>query len=233
LVLSKVDESLSYLNISKQKKLPLQSRKKFMNIILGSASPRRAELFKQMNLTFSIDPSNIEETIDHSLTPENLVVSLASQKGSDVSQRHKNSLVIAADTLVWLNEEILGKPSDELEAKSMLRNLSNKTHDVYSGVWAGLMNEKGKVNESFSFSERTKVTFSALTEEEIDFYVATGSPMDKAGAYGIQDDYGALFVQQINGDYYNVVGFPINAFYQNLRRYMPKIHTSLFLNQHA
>lgn len=204
-----------------------------MNIILGSASPRRAALLNQMNLTFSVDPSHIEEVIDHSLPPSKLVESLAEQKGLSVSVRHHDALIIAADTLVWMGKHILGKPENEEDAKAMLRKLSAKTHDVYSGIWTGLINESGILEKSFSISERTKVTFSALTDEEIEHYVATGSPLDKAGAYGIQDDYGSIFVQQITGDYYNVVGFPVHSFYQNLRKHMPDVHKSIFLAEHA
>jgi septum formation protein len=204
-----------------------------MDIILASASPRRAELFRQMNLTFITDPSDVDEDGFGDLDPEMLVKQLSSLKGEDVAKRHKDALVIAADTIVCLDDQILGKPASEEEASEMLNRLSGQTHEVYSGVWVGNTDANANIIFSFSFSERTKVTFSALSQGEIDYYVAGGSPMDKAGAYGIQDDFGALFVEKIEGDYYNVVGFPMNAFYQNLRTLMPGIHQTIFFGTDA
>lgn len=199
-----------------------------MKIVLASASPRRAQLFRQMNLEFIIDPSDITEKIDEALSPSEIVASLASQKGLDVSSKHNNSFIVAADTIVVSEDNILGKPTSTGEAAAMLSSLSGKTHEVYSGVWAAKTGSDGTVDSYFSFSERTKVTFSPLTQEEIDVYVQTGSPMDKAGGYGIQDDAGALFIREINGDYYNVVGFPMNAFYQKLKSAMPEIFQRIF-----
>ncbi|PWN07139.1 Maf family protein [Rhodohalobacter mucosus] len=201
-----------------------------MKIILASASPRRAQLFRQMNLEFETDPSGLDEVIDPALAPSDIVISLAEQKGRDVSARHQNSLVIAADTIVVAGSDILGKPVSEKEAAEMLSGLSGSTHEVFSGVWAGTLGHNGAIEYSFSLFERTKVTFSPLTQEEIAFYVQTGSPMDKAGAYGIQDDLGALFIREISGDYYNVVGFPMNAFYQKLKAEMPAVHKEIFLH---
>jgi septum formation protein len=204
-----------------------------MKIILASASPRRATLLKQLNIDFEADPSTIDEITEPGQMPSNLVEVLSELKGRDVAERHKSSLVIAADTIVCYKDQILGKPADESEARSMLTMLSDNTHDVYSGVWIGLTNGSAIIEHSFSFSERTKVTFSSLSESEINFYIAGGSPMDKAGAYGIQDDFGALFVKSIEGDYYNVVGFPLNAFYRNLRNELPHIHETVFFGKHA
>ncbi len=203
-----------------------------MKIILASASPRRAVLFNQMKLSFTVDSSSIVEIVDESLPPSRIVQSLAKQKGEDVAKRHKNAFVVAADTIVCLNDLILGKPESPEKAVRMLNKLSNNTHDVYSGVWAGLTDSNSNLTTSFSFYERTKVTFSALTEQEIDHYVESGSPMDKAGAYGIQDDRGSLFVKKIDGDFYNVVGFPVHSFYQNLKLLMPHIHQTLFFESY-
>lgn len=199
-----------------------------MKVVLASSSPRRALLFKQIGLSFTIDPSNVDETVSEHLPPNEIVQFLASRKGLDVAKRHNHSLIIAADTIACLDKHILGKPSDKNEAKEMLFSLSNLTHDVYSGVFVALTSEKGFISQSFTFYERTKVTFSALSEFEVDHYIATGSPFDKAGAYGIQDDLGSLFVKNIDGDFYNVVGFPINAFYQQLKTKLPEIHQNLF-----
>lgn len=199
-----------------------------MKIILASASPRRAQLLKQINLTFTVSPSDIEEVMDENLSPDRLVESLAQQKGNSVLQEHPNSFIIAADTIVTLNGKYLGKPIDENNAETMLRNLSSRTHEVYSGVYLAVTDEKGKSINSHTFSEETKVTFGALEDSEIRKYVATGSPMDKAGSYGIQDDFGAVFVKQIQGDYNNVVGFPLYAFYQKVKLHFPKIFSQLF-----
>ena len=199
-----------------------------MKIILASASPRRAQLLKQINLTFTVSPSHIEEVMDENLSPDRLVESLAQQKGESVLSDHPDSFIIAADTIVTINGKYLGKPTDENDAEAMLQNLSTQTHEVYSGVYLALTNEKGKMLNSRVFSEETKVTFGALEESEIRKYVATGSPMDKAGSYGIQDDFGAVFVKQIHGDYYNVVGFPLHAFYQQVKHHFPKIFSQLF-----
>ena len=201
-----------------------------MKIILASASPRRARLFSQMNLAFETDPSGITEVVDPNLHPSDTVMSLAAQKGQDVAKRHTDALVVAADTIVVVDGAILGKPASSREAANMLESLSGRSHDVFSGVWIARLGQNGTVSSVISFFERTKVTFSSLTQQEIDFYVETGSPMDKAGAYGIQDDLGALFIREISGDYYNVVGFPMNAFYQNLKKEMPDVHKEIFLH---
>lgn len=199
-----------------------------MKVVLASSSPRRALLLKQIGLSFTIEPSNVDETISEQLPPDEIVKLLAQRKGMDIASRHEHTLIIAADTIVCINKKILGKPSNKIEAGTMLAELSNSTHEVFSGVYVALTSEHGLITQSLSFSERTKVTFSALTALEVDHYIATGSPYDKAGAYGIQDDLGALFVKNIEGDYYNVVGFPLNAFYQHLKAKLPEIHQILF-----
>ena len=199
-----------------------------MKIILASASPRRAQLLKQINLTFAISPSDIEEVMDETLSPERLVESLAQQKGESVLSDHPDSFIIAADTIVTINGKYLGKPIDENDAEAMLQQLSANTHEVYSGVFLAVTGQTGKAVNSLTFSEETKVTFGALDRSEILKYIATGSPMDKAGSYGIQDDFGAVFVKKIQGDYNNVVGFPLHAFYQQVKHHFPKIFSQLF-----
>ncbi|MEX0906202.1 MAG: Maf family protein [Balneolaceae bacterium] len=199
-----------------------------MKIILASASPRRKKLLEQINLTFEVCPSPIHEHIDEQLSPAELVQSLAIQKGEDVASKHPNAFIIAADTMVYFKNTFLGKPSDAEEAENMLSQISGKTHKVYSGVYLAETGQDARVKKSFSFSERTNVTFSPLTEQEIKRYIKTGSPFDKAGAYGIQDDMGALFVKRINGDYNNVVGFPLHSFYQNLKSEFPDLIKHFF-----
>lgn len=201
-----------------------------MKIVLASASPRRAQLLKQINLTFTVSPSDIEEAMDENLSPERLVESLAKQKGESVLSDHPDSFIIAADTIVTINGKYLGKPIDKNDAEAMLQKLSTQTHEVYSGVYLALTNEKGINVKSHTFSEETKVTFGALERSEIRKYVESGSPMDKAGSYGIQDDFGAVFVKKIEGDYNNVVGFPLYAFYQQIKLHFPKIFSQLFNN---
>ncbi len=199
-----------------------------MNIILASASPRRAQLLRQLNLRFSISPSASDENTAGHSGPSELVCNLAEMKGRDVAKRHPGSFIIAADTIVWFRNNVLGKPADRQEAKEILRLLSSQTHEVYSGVYCGITGARGEIIDDFTFEQRTKVTFSALTDQEINYYIDTGSPFDKAGAYGIQDDMGSLFVEKIEGDYYNVVGFPLNKFYQQLKLNMPGIHQKIF-----
>lgn len=172
-----------------------------MKIVLASSSPRRRELLKTAGLDFEIDVEGVEEIVQGDCVEE-IVCSLAEQKCSPVALRRPNDCVIGADTVVALNDKILGKPKDREDAKSMLRALSGNEHAVYTGVCIAA---NGKKN---IFCEETKVRFFDLTDEEIEKYVATNEPMDKAGAYGIQG-YGCTLVEGIDGDYFNVVGLPV------------------------
>lgn len=199
-----------------------------MNVVLASASPRRAKLLKQVGIQFKIDPPSINETIEENTKPGTIVKTLSRHKAKNVATRRPNSFIIAADTIVCSGNEILGKPEDEAQAAEYLRRLSGTAHDVYSGVYAGTTNDVHEFTSFISFSERTKVVFSALSELEIEQYITYGQPFDKAGSYGIQDDLGSLFVERIEGDYYNVVGFPLHSFYNHLRKEMPGIHKQLF-----
>jgi len=199
-----------------------------MKVILASASPRRAQLLTQVGIHFEIDPSSIEETFSEDTPPHEVVQLLARHKAEDVAMRHPEQFLIAADTIVCLDNEILGKPNDKDQASEFLQKLSGQTHDVLSGVYAGETDSSGKFRSEISFFERTKVTFSSLTELEIEQYIKYGQPFDKAGSYGIQDDLGSLFVEKINGDYYNVVGFPLHRFYDMMKTKMPDIHKKLF-----
>jgi len=201
-----------------------------MKVILASASPRRAQLLSQAGIDFTIDPSSIQETFSTDKKPSEVVENLARQKAEDVAKRHSDKFLIAADTIVCLDNEILGKPADKNQAFKYLRALSGRTHDVFSGVYAGFTNAFGAFKSHISFFERTKVTFSTLSDVEIEQYINIARPFDKAGSYGIQDDLGCLFIKKIDGDYYNVVGFPLHQFYITLKHEMPDIHKTLFFN---
>lgn len=193
---------------------PLPSPMKFrVPFILASRSPRRSHLLAQLGFDFEVQPSEIDETVSDTVTPVELVRTLAFEKASAVSRARPESLVLAADTIVVLDDIILGKPGDAAEARAMLRSLSDATHTVYSGI--ALIHRASR--RAITGVESTRVTFDALSEEEIEEYVEGGSPMDKAGSYGIQDDRGALFVKRIEGDYYNVVGLPLHRLYRMLR----------------
>lgn len=175
-----------------------------MSIILASASPRRRELLHQMGLQgFQVIPAIGEEEVDPSLAPKELVQQLALHKAAEVAEKaQKDDIIIGADTIVVLDGKILGKPGNSATAFHMLSSLSSRRHMVYTGV-AVLQGDRQMVSV-----EATQVRFCHLTEREILDYIATGEPMDKAGAYGIQGR-GALLVDSIQGDFYNVVGLPI------------------------
>lgn len=197
-------------------------------VILASASPRRKQLFQMMGISADVDPSDIEEIIENDLSPGEVVCSLARQKAHDVAGRHQDRVLVAADTIVVHNNTILGKPASTQEAEEMLDALSNTSHDVLTGVSVLNLEPAGAIRDEVTFFSQTKVTFSPLQHTEIRKYVATGNPMDKAGAYGIQDDYGSLFIKKIEGDYYNVVGFPVNLFYQTLKNEYSNVFKKIF-----
>ncbi len=199
-----------------------------MKIILASQSPRRKKLLEQIGLSFEVIPSSINEDIS-GFEPPAFVEELASQKAQDVARSQHNCLIIGADTIVVLEGEILGKPSNHTEATQMLNRLSGKTHSVFTGVAFIQTEQKSANNRARVFSVETRVTFGTLAPKEIEAYVATNSPMDKAGSYGIQDDWGAVFVEAINGDYNNVVGLPIYKFYQELKSFAPEALKNLVL----
>ena len=175
-----------------------------MDIILASQSPRRRELLERMGVgDFRIVTPDIDEHMDRDLPPQELVGRISLEKALAVQAQEGNTpIIIAADTVVALDGAVLGKPADELEAFKMLSTLSGCRHQVYTGMTV-LRGE-----EKHTISEETTVTFRELSSEEIHRYIATGEPMDKAGAYGIQG-YGALLVEGIQGDYYNVMGLPV------------------------
>lgn len=181
-------------------------------IILASNSPRRKKLLNQLNLNFEILKIEIDESPKNGEKPVRLVKRLASKKLEKAKEKVKEGIIITADTIVVLNGKVINKPVDKKDAAKILKLLSGRTHTVYTGF--AVYNSKRK--KTIVDYEKTLVVFRKMTTAEIKDYIATGSPMDKAGAYGIQDDFGAVFVKKINGCYYNVVGLPLMKLYQNL-----------------
>lgn len=190
-----------------------------MKYILASASPRRRELLTQAGIEYTVIPSEVEERITKAI-PSDVVMELARLKAEDVFNKHGNEdcTVIGADTVVVYRNEILGKPSDEDEACDMLSMLSDRTHQVYTGV--AMVSVKQGKKEVRTFYECTDVTFYPISREEIAAYAATGDPLDKAGSYGIQGPF-AVHIRGIEGDYNNVVGLPIARLYQELKKEAP------------
>ena len=184
-----------------------------MRIILASASPRRAELLGAAGIAFDVVPANVDETPRAGESPEPYVRRLADAKVRDIASRTRDRVVLAADTTVIIDGQMLAKPRDEDDAKRMLYLLSGRVHEVLTAVavYCGSL-MAGPLVEV----ERTEVEFAPLTEFEIDWYVATGEPRDKAGAYAIQG-YASRFVTRIDGSYSNVVGLPIALVYQMLK----------------
>lgn len=180
-------------------------------LILASASPRRRELLRLITDNFTVIPAVGEERPDTSLPPAERVERLARQKAEEVSGKYPEATVIGADTTVFCGEAALGKPKDAADAKRMLSMLSGREHSVITAVAVVQNGRLAKV-----FSEETRVEFYTLSREEIDTYIKSGEPKDKAGAYGIQGK-GALLIKCIKGDYYNVMGLPVGRVYRELR----------------
>jgi septum formation protein len=183
-------------------------------IVLASASPRRKELLEKLGLKFEVDASGCEEKIDSELEPEELVRRISITKAKSVAARHRNAVIIAADTFGVSGKKILGKPHTENEAVKMLQEISGKPHTVVTGFTI-LDTATDKI---VSGTVKTIVYIKKLTPQEIDAYVKTGEPLDKAGAYAIQG-LGAVIVEKIKGDYYNVMGLPLNAVTEALKEF--------------
>lgn len=176
-----------------------------MKIILASQSPRRRELLNKIGIEFEVMVDNSDEVMLEQELPKDNVMRLSLQKAKNVSQLcAKESLIIAADTVVSIDDKILGKPLDELDAKTMLKTLSGRSNTVYTGVTI-IRTTDGKTVSDYV---ATDVKFRNLTDTVIDNYISSGEPMDKAGAYGIQE-LGALLIEGVSGDYFNVVGLPL------------------------
>ncbi len=183
-------------------------------IYLASKSPRRKVLLQQLNLKFKVFSVDCDESLRKNEPFIQAVKRLSLVKLEAAKKIHNDGIIITADTLVVLKNKIIGKPKDKKDAEIILNKLSHSTHKVYTGfsVYNALK------NKTITDYERTLVTFKKLTEKEIKNYVETGSPLDKAGAYGIQDDFGAVFVKKINGCYNNVMGLPLFKLYNALLR---------------
>lgn len=186
-----------------------------MNIILGSQSPRRRELMAGLDIPFTAISIDADETYPASLQARDIPLYISRAKARAYeAQLTSNDLLITADTIVWVDDHMLGKPHDDVQAKQMLRELSGQTHQVYTGV---TFLYQGKYE---SFVDKTDVTFRKLTDAEIDYYVSHYRPLDKAGAYGVQEYIGYIGVTKMEGSYFNVMGFPIGRVYEQLQHYL-------------
>ncbi|MBN2201704.1 septum formation protein Maf [bacterium] len=185
-------------------------------LILASRSPRRAELLRRMGFIFDVMEPDIEENVPERGDPRTLVSALSAGKAEAVLNAVRDGWIVGADTVVVLDGAILEKPASPGHAAEMLSRLSGRTHEVFTGFTL----IQALSGRRCSDTERTAVTFRSLDKWEIDDYVSSGAPMDKAGAYGIQDRSG-LFVDRIEGCFYNVVGFPLTRFYEALKREAP------------
>jgi len=191
--------------------------------ILASASPRRSELLRLADFRFEIIPSTVPEIIRYE-EPSEIVMDISLQKAMDVASKvEEDAVVLGCDTMVFLGEHKMGKPKDEQDAFAMINNLQQKTHQVYSGVTLLFIvntvedNKKVKKIEKMSFYEKTDVVMYPMTEIEIENYIATKEPMDKAGAYAIQGKF-APYIKEIHGDYNNVVGLPLARICMELKK---------------
>ncbi len=183
-------------------------------IILASASPRRKEILEKTGLKFKIDESDYEEKVDPGLKPHELAKFLSREKARHVARRYRNALVIAADTIVVFRGRLFGKPRNEEQAKEMLKAMSGKAHSVITGFT--IIDTAGK--KEISRSVESKVFFKRLSTDEIETYIISGEPLDKAGAYGVQG-LGAVIVKRIEGDFFNVMGLPLNALTESLKKF--------------
>jgi len=179
-------------------------------IVLGSGSPRRAEILSSVGWEFTKSVPEIDETVRDGEAPDAYVQRLADEKAKAVAQMHPDQLVLAADTTVVVDDQILGKPDDLEHAREMLRTLSGRWHDVLTGV---AISHKGQTKVAM---ERTGVKFVEMSDAEIEFLARMGDPLDKAGAYAVQAQ-AALFIESIRGDYWNVVGLPIGLVYRLIK----------------
>jgi septum formation protein len=189
---------------------------KKLRIVLASQSPRRKILLRQIGVLFTTHPSHIPEDFIPGQSARRNAGRIALAKAVEVSKHYKAGVVVGADTIVVVGKRLLAKPSSKADAIRMLRLLSGREHVVITAF--ALVD--CRTGHSVVEVERTKVRFRRIGLDEIKSYVASGSPMDKAGAYGIQDDYGAVFVERVNGCFYNVVGLPLAKFHTTLRAFL-------------
>jgi len=191
----------------------IQSKLKNKNIILASGSPRRQQFLKDLNLNFTIQLKEVEEIYPKHLKGKAIVKYLAKLKSRPFVNLKENDILITADTIVWHEGKMLGKPKTEKDAISMIKSLSGKRHKVYSAVCLK------SANKEIVFSDVTKVIFNELSKEEIVYYVKKFKPLDKAGSYGIQEWIGLIGVKKIKGSYFNVMGFPVHKFYKEILKF--------------
>jgi septum formation protein len=184
------------------------------HILLASASPRRQMLLKESGFKLDIIKIEVEENFDSNLKAQKIPLFLAEKKNKAYSNAlNENQILVTADTIVWCNNEVLNKPLDIHEAREMLKKLSNTTHTVYTAV------SMRKGNEIVSFYDESKVYFNHLDDDMINYYLTHYAPLDKAGAYGIQEFIGYVGIQKIDGCYYNVMGFPVSKFINELKKH--------------
>lgn len=181
-------------------------------IVLASGSPRRKQLLEEMGLAITIRLKELNETVPEEISAKQTAEYLATKKASAYTP-DENEIVVTADTVVIKEDRVYNKPTDRADAEEMLQSLSNDSHEVITGVCLK------SAEKQISFSTTTKVHFKQLTNEEIDFYIDTYKPFDKAGAYGIQEWIGMVAVTKIEGSYFNVMGFPIHDFYEQLNNF--------------
>ena len=185
------------------------------NFILGSNSPRRSQILKEMGLDFKIIASNIDETIPKVIKNKNAPIYLAKEKANFLfKELNKNEILITADTIVLMNDEIITKPSNKKDAKDILQKISNNKHEVITGICIT------SDSNQHSFSSKTEVFFNKISDSEIEYYLEKFKPYDKAGSYGIQEWLGLISVRKIIGSYTNVVGLPSSELYQELNKFI-------------
>ena len=192
----------------------LNNFKKY-NFILGSNSPRRSQILKEMGLDFKIIASNIDETIPKAIKNKNVPIYLAKEKANFLfKELNENEILITADTIVLMNDEIITKPSNKKDAKDILQKISNNKHEVITGICIT------SNSNQHSFSSKTEVFFNKISNSEIEYYLEKFKPYDKAGSYGIQEWLGLISVRKIIGSYTNVVGLPSSELYQELNKFI-------------
>jgi len=194
----------------------LKTRLKKYDVVLASASPRRKQLLQEMDIEFTVYPKHVEEIIPFGLNPKEVAEYLSKLKAEAFSEKEikANSLIITADTVVTLDGKILGKPVNRDDAFNILKNLSNKSHEVITGVTIR------SASKQLTFSVSTEVNFKPLTDKEIEYYIDHFKPYDKAGAYGIQEWIGHVAIEWIKGSYFNVMGLPTHRLYIELLRFL-------------
>lgn len=191
----------------------LKEQLKKYNVILASGSPRRQQFLKDLNLDFTIKLKNVKEIYPLHLKATEITDFLAELKSSPFKELNKEDILITSDTIVWMNNEAIGKPTDKASAISILKRLSGKKHQVITSICI-------KTKESIKIiNDTTDVYFKELTENEILYYIENYQPYDKAGSYGIQDWIGYIGVERIEGDFFNVMGFPVHKFYEEMSKF--------------